>query len=114
MTLKELSLMIKGIGLPYAYYQFPEGTEQEPPFICFLLNRSNDFVADGKNYQSISELRIELYSDNKDFDLEKSVETVLNNNGFVYEREETYLDSERMNMVVYSTNIVLTEENNNG
>lgn len=110
MTLKQLSLMIKGIGLPYAYYQFPDGTDLQPPFICFLLNRSNDFVADCKNYQSISELRIELYSDNKDFDLEHSVEAVLNNNGFVFDREETYLDTEKMNMVVYTTNIVITEE----
>ena len=110
MTLKELNLMLKGIGLPYAYDHFPSGTEQVPPFICFLLDRSNDFLADDINYQSISELSIELYSDTKNFELEKTVEAVLTSNGFVFSREETWLDSEQMNMVVYTTNIVITEE----
>ena len=46
--------------------------------------------------------------------MENTVETVLNQYGFVYTREETYLDSEKMNMVVYSTEIIVTEETENG
>ena len=106
--------MIAGIGLPYAYYQFPEGTDQACPFICFYFTNSNDLAADDTNYQKIRPLSIELYTDNKDFTTEAAVETVLNNNGLVYAREETYLDSERMYMVTYTTEIVITEEINTG
>lgn len=114
MTYKELNTFIGGFGFPYAYNEFPNGTEQAPPFICFLLGASNDFLADDVNYQKIRELTIELYTDNKDFVLENTIETALTQGGFVYRRDETYLDSERMNMVIYTTNVIITEEINNG
>lgn len=111
MTYKEIATMIESIGLPYAYYQFPDGTDQACPFICFFLDSSNDFAADNTNYQKIRRLNIELYTDNKDFTLEQTVEDTLSGSGLVYYREETYLDSERMYMVSYETEIVITEEN---
>ena len=111
MTYKEIATMIESIGLPYAYYQFPNGTDQACPFICFFLDSSNDFAADNTNYQKIRSLNIELYTDNKDFTLEQTVEDILSGSGLVYYREETYLDSERMFMVSYETEILITEEN---
>lgn len=110
MTYKEVATMISTINVPYAYYQFPEGTEQACPFICFFFDRSNDMAADDTNYQQIRTLNIELYTDNKDFATEKTVEDTLNTNGLVYAREESYLDSEKMYMVTYMTDIVITEE----
>lgn len=110
MTYKEVATMINSIGIPYAYYQFPDGTGQACPFICFFFSDSNDLAAENTNYQKIRPLNIELYTDNKDFALEETVETVLNSNGLVYDRSESYLDSERMFMVVYTTDI-LVEEN---
>lgn len=111
MTYRQVATMINSIGIPYAYYQFPDGTDQACPFICFFLDSSNDFAADNTNYQKIRRLNIELYTDNKDFTLEQTVEDTLSNSGLVYYREETYLDSERMYMVSYETEIVITEEN---
>ena len=109
MTYQEVATMIAGLNIPYAYYQFPNGTEQACPFICFFFSNSNDLAADNTNYQRIRTLSIELYTDNKDFALEESVESLLNSNGLVYTREETYLDSERMYMVTFTTDIVVTE-----
>lgn len=115
MTYKEVARMIESIGIPYAYYQFPSGTEQACPFICFYFTRSNDLAADDSNYQRIRQLAVELYTDNKDFATEEAVESVLNANGLVYFREESYIDSERMYMVTFTTEIVITEEiENNG
>ena len=67
MTIKEVATMVASIGVPYAYYQFPEGTEQATPFVCFFYSRNNDMKADDANYQKIEHLVIELYTDNKDF-----------------------------------------------
>ena len=100
--------MVASIGVPYAYYQFPEGTAQPTPFVCFYFDSSNDMFADDTNYQRIRPLTIELYTDNKDFALEATVESVLNRAGLVYSRAESWIDSERMNMVSYTTSVVIT------
>lgn len=110
MTYNEVETMISEIGVPTAYYQFPQKTEHACPFICFFYSGSNDFSADNTNYKKIRPLEIELYTDNKDFTLEQTVEDVLNAHGFVYYREETYIDSERMYLVIYHTNVDITEE----
>lgn len=110
MTYKEVATMVSTIGLPYAYYQFTEQTAKAPPFICFYFSGDSDFTADNTNYQRIRPLTIELYTDNKDFTLEETVENVLNTNGLVYSRMESYIDTEQMYMVVYTTDIIVTEE----
>lgn len=109
MTYRQVAEMVSSIGVPYAYYQFPNNSGIAPPFVCFYFDSSNDFAADNTNYQRIRPLSLELYTDNKDFTLEQTVENVLNQNGLVYSREETYLDSERMYMVTFQTNIIITE-----
>ena len=109
MTYRQVAEMVGSIGVPYAYYQFPNNTGIAPPFVCFYFDSSNDFAADNVNYQRIRPLSIELYTDNKNFTLEQTVENVLNQNGLVYSREETYLDSEKMYMVTFMTEIIITE-----
>ena len=109
MTTQEVASMVAEIGLPYAYYQFNE-TAQEPPFVCFFYSRDNDFKADNANYQKIEHLIIELYTDNKDFELESTVETVLSFHGLVWTRSETQLDSERMYEVIFETEVIITTE----
>ena len=123
MTYKEVADMIHGIGIPCAYRSFPEGNSPNPPsfpegnspnppFICFYYDGADDLKADNTNYVKIRPLTIELYTDNKDFDLEDVVEAALNSSGLVYSKDETYIESERMYMVVYETEIIITEENN--
>ena len=109
MTTQEVFTMLSGTNLPVAYYQFPDDTPKQPPFICFFYTGSNDVLADNTNYQKVERLVVELYTDNKDFALESEVEAVLNANGLVYTREETHLDSERMYEVIYTTDVVITE-----
>lgn len=110
MTFKEVSQMIQGIGLPYAYYQFPDNTGQQPPFICFFYPNNNDVLADNSNYQKVEHLAIELYTDNKDFTHEAAVEAALSEHDLVWSRSEEYIDSERMFLVVYETDVVITTE----
>lgn len=112
MTYKEVSTMVKSIGLPYAYYQFPEGTAEAPPFICFFWSDDNDLKADNINYQKIERLNIELYTDNKDYENEANIETVLTNNSVVWSKSETYIDSERLYMVLYEADVIVTQERN--
>lgn len=111
MTYQEIAELLASVGIPTAYYQFPEDTGQEPPFICFYYGPSADMYADDSNYQKIDNLSIELYTDNKDFDLEKRLETVLKGADLTWTREETYIDTERMYEVIYSVEVIIKEEN---
>lgn len=111
MTREEIAQMIKGIGIPYAYYQFPDSTGQPPPFICFYYSQSEDLYADNLNYQKIDHLFVELYTNNKDFDLESAIESTLNSHGLTWTRIEQYLDDEKLWMEVYETNVIITEGN---
>lgn len=108
MTYREVKTMVQSIGLPFAYYQFTNDTAVAPPFICFYFDESEDEPADNTNWAKIRTLYIELYTDAKDFSLEAAVESVLTNNEQFYTRSETYLDSERMMMVTYETQVIIT------
>ena len=107
MTYKEIAQLIDGIGYPYAYYQFEQETAKEPPFICFFYPGRDDMLADDSNYAQITELTIELYTDNKDFAAEAAVESALEAAEIVYEKDETYIDSERMYMITYNTEVLI-------
>lgn len=114
MTFKQIATMIRSIGYPFAYYQFPEGTAQAPPFICYFFDGDNDLKADNSNYQKIEHLNIELYTDEKDFEAEAQIEDVLRAAGLVWSRAEEYIDSERLYLVVYELDIIIKQEANNG
>lgn len=110
MTTQEIASMIAGIGLPYAYDHFDEdNTPGHPPFICFTYPSSDNFSADNKVYQRIRRLNIELYTDEKDLDLESAVENALDAAELFYDCNETYLDSEKMYMVRWETEVLLEE-----
>lgn len=101
MTYQEISTFMSSLGLPCAYYVFQENTPQAPPFLCWYFTDSDDFFADDVNYQLIRPLRIELYTEYKDFELEGRIERQLSAAGLSFSRDETYLDDERMLMVTY-------------
>ena len=112
MTFKEVSAMVAGIGYPSAYYQFPDNTGQQPPFICFYFDGNNDLIADDSNYQKIEHLIIELYTEHKDFEAEAAVESALSSAGMVWDRDETAIESERMYEVIFEMDVVIKGETN--
>lgn len=107
MSYENISTMIESFGLPYAYYQFPEGTGQEPPFVVFFYSDIDDVYADDANYQRIVTLNIELYTREKDFDSEATIESVLADNDLTYYKEENYIDSEKMYQIAYEMEVII-------
>lgn len=114
MTTQEVATMIAGIGLPYAYDHFTDEDKPEgPPFICFFYPNSADLMADNVNYQGITALVIELYSDNKDFANEAAIEAALTASELPWVKTVTWIDSERMYQVTYETEALLTAAQDN-
>ena len=109
MTYKEIDTMVGLMGLPYAYYQFPE-TGQQPPFICWFLEGIDDLYGDNSNYQRIVNLTIEFYSDEKDFTNEAALDSRLALSGLTYTKSETYIESEKMHQTVYEMEVLINGE----
>lgn len=107
MTFKELNTMVKSIGLPSNYYQWPMGNVPALPYILFYYPSRDDFFADGVNYAKKTLMNIELYSQEKDFELEEQVETILEENGIAYDKEEQYISDERMYEVLYTMEVII-------
>ena len=68
MTYAEIASMIESTELENTYYQYPEGEAPELPYILFYYPERDDFQADNKNYAKITQLNIELYTKEKDFE----------------------------------------------
>ena len=107
MTYEEVADVVRSIGLPFAYYQFPEGTEMAPPFVVYFYSSSDDLMADDENYQPIRTLNIELYTAEKDFAQETAVEQILKENHLTYYKEESYIDSEKMWQIAYEMEVII-------
>ncbi|HAC61266.1 MAG TPA: hypothetical protein DCF66_03750 [Lachnospiraceae bacterium] len=110
MKYSEISSMIESFGLPSSYYQFPEGTEQAPPFICFFYPQADDLHADDSNYQTITQLAIELYTDAKDIGLECEIESKLKAAGLSWSKDSEYIDSEKLYVTVYLMEVIINAE----
>lgn len=113
MTPQQIYQMLTSVSpdVPWAYYRFldtPENPAPAPPFGCFFYPNSNDFYADSENFQHIASLAVELYTDAKDFTLEASFEDAFASHGLAWDKEETYIDSERMHMTTWTMDAVLT------
>lgn len=106
MTFQEIATIIGSIGLPYTYDSFPNNIAPVPPYIVFNYPQNDDFGADNTNYVSIDVLNIELYSASKDFATEQTIEAVLNQNGFYYEKSEAYIRSENLFQITYVTQVI--------
>ena len=107
MTHKEIAAMVESIGLPYAYYQFPEGTGQVAPFVVYFYTQIDDVYADMQNYVRKPVLNIELYTSEKDFDLEAKVEEIISGKGLTYYKEENYINSEGMWQIAYEMEVII-------
>ena len=63
------------------------------------------FYADDTVYYEGYAVTIEVYTDQKDLQLEKKVKQLLNNNELPYESYESFLDSENMYLKAYEIEI---------
>lgn len=100
--MREIARIIEGTGLPFAYDHFAEGESPEPPFVCYLEAGSDNFAADGRVWQRVSRIHVELYTDEKDPSCEAAVEAALDAAGLFWEKSETWIPDERLYETLYT------------
>ncbi len=107
MSFDDVMDLIRQMNLPFAYDHFNEGSAPALPFVIFRFPNSNNFSADGKVYQKIDVLNIELYSNKKDPLLETRIERILDAYELFYEKSETFIESEKMYQVLFEMEVVI-------
>ena len=110
MTLAELKTALESVNDnafvgKVAYRAFPVGAAPALPFICFQETESNNFMADTKVYYKITNVDIELYTDQKDPTTEAALEKVLNDNQLSWNKSEVYIESEDVLELIYDISI---------
>ena len=103
MTLREIEELLRKTGLPVEYRAFPEKQAPPLPYICYLVLENNNFAADGKVYFSTKNIRVELYTQFKNEEMERKVEEVLSS--FYFQKEEIYIEKEKCYQIIYELEI---------
>lgn len=110
MKREDVYTMVQSIGLPCAYYQFPDNTPQAPPFVVWFFSVNTDVMADNENYVDKEVLNIELYTSYRDFEQEQAVEAILKANGFTYAKEASFVENERIWQISYESEVIIDGE----
>lgn len=109
MNLVELKQILNLTGFPVTYSHFTPSKNSpvpEPPYICYLVSYSPNFMADDEVYQEIENVQIELYSNKKDLVAEAKVKEVLNNANLPYETREVFIESEKLFQKIYEVRLI--------
>ena len=101
MTHYEIMAMLAETEIPVAYDHYAEGESPDPPFICFRYPATDHFSADGRVYYMIAQVNVEVYTDQKDPELEMRIEQILDAHDVYYEKTEVWIESERLYEVLY-------------
>ncbi len=105
MMHSQIMAMLEETGLPFAYDHFAEGESPDPPFLVFLFPSSSNMFADDSVYLRVNELHVELYTDKKEPEIEAAVEAVFATHEVLWDKTETWIESEKLYEVLYVTEI---------
>lgn len=104
MTRLQIAQLIESFGIPSTYYSFPTNQAPSLPYVVYYYPNRDDVMADNENFVKVATLRIELYTDIKDFALEGNIEDSL---PFPYSKESLYIDSEKMYETIYESEVII-------
>ena len=106
MNLMEFKAELEKLGIPVQYRAFQVGQAPELPYILFYEDDSDNVFADNQNYFDVLNVSCELYTDEKDIELETKLQKLLYDLEIQYNSTETYIDSENMYLKAYD--VVIT------
>lgn len=109
MTYKEIVNTVDSFGLPTAYDHFDKIEKVKPPYICYYFLGDNDLYADNQNYQPIRAFNVDLYTTKKNYVLENNIESEFRLNGLSFTRDEEYIQDEKVYVITYTIQAVITE-----
>lgn len=107
MRMQEITAMLASTGYPVTYLAWPEKEVPELPYICYYYPSMTPETADNTHYAQFYSLNVELYTKNKNFEVESAVEAKLLNAGMVFTKEEDFLSDENMYETLYMMEVFI-------
>ncbi len=101
MNLMEFKAELEKLDIPIQYRAFSVGQAPELPYILFYEDDSDNIFADNSNWFDVLNVSCELYTDEKDIELETKLQKLLYDLEIEYNSTETYIDSENMYLKAY-------------
>lgn len=107
MTLAQIKTALKKTNYPVAYTSFD--TPQNPPYIVYSFESSNNILADNSNYVNIGLVKIDLYASKKDIVAENALENILKADEVFdgYEKTGSYLENENLFITTYESEVII-------
>lgn len=104
MTLDQLKNILKTLKLPVAYSHFKKRVS--PPYIAYSVTQTTNYFADNIVVKKVLNVNIELYTEEKNVELEESLEKILNDNELPYEIEgESFIEEENIYQIIYKITV---------
>ena len=101
----EFKSELEKLGIPIQYQAFASGHAPSLPYLIFYENDSDNIFADNSNWFDVLNVVCELYSDNKDIELETKLQKLFYDTEIEYNSTETFIDSENMYLKAYDVQI---------
>lgn len=99
--LNQMLGMFATYGIPIVYYSFPDKSAPELPYAVYYFPSSRAEAADNIRHAGVATINVELYTREKNFLLEHTVEQIFERFDLVPDKTETFLPSENMYQVLY-------------
>ena len=106
ITLTDAIHAIKSTETPVVAVRWPRGTAQAPPYVCWLLDSTSNAYGDNSVLTVIGRYDFELYCDQRDLALERSIEAAFDAAGIAWAKSGAYVESEDLVETIYSTELI--------
>ena len=104
-TLDELVSVLKSFGLPFSNGAFQPDERPAPPYIEIEASYGGAAYTDNVSHLRWMPYDCGLYCVSRDYELEKRIETALDDAGFAYSKTVTPIDDEGVIETAYQTNV---------
>lgn len=102
MNQQDLFLILKATGFPVTYLEWPQGRVPPLPYLVFMQNDDDRFLADNVVFYDSPRYAIELYSKKKDNVSEQLLKDALQTHEIVWMKEYEDRTDEGLYLSAYS------------
>ena len=106
ITLTDAVHAIQSTGTPVVSVRWPKGTTKTPPYVCWLLGPTDNAYGDNKVLTVIGRYDFELYADQRNLALERSIEAAFDAAGIAWAKSGAYVEAEDLVETIYSTDLI--------
>lgn len=104
MTYQELQALLEGgTGIPFAFHHWEKPPSM--PYGVYFDDSTNNFAADDIAYLVVRSFNLELYTRQRDPELEERMEALLDGAGLYWDKYVNYIDSERFFQISYEIEV---------